>query len=276
MGAINWHTSENSSDVNLESSLFRCPDKELQYSSYEYVSYNRTDEYYSNDNSSSYPLNGNATTIEELNRITGNKNHTDRTERDHYPHLDEALGWSVDDEYESENCVVNLWDTHFNEEQVTTRIYKDVIFAGYDRNYAGKERRVLLEENIVMKNYGYNYDIKAFESYTENEIPYFTFSGDVRNSSGTNITLSSPMASLDFAMNENWERYGVIERYKVKMEWGYEKIFDGWFYDYLGVSKKMDDVANKIMPSYLKRYFDMSKAKEWQAYIYTIGQLLDT
>ena len=270
MGAIIWHKTENSSEVNFESSIYRCPD---QYSSNEYISFNRTDDYYSNENS----------TFEETRANLSNGNHTDQeynmddeyknnhTEGEYYQHLDEALGWSVDDENEAENCnFVRLWDTTFNEELVTTRIYKDVVFSAYDRNYRKqqKERRVLFEENILMKNDGYKYDVTAFEPYSGNKPSFYTISGDVRNSSEkTNITLSCPMASLDLEINKN-----DTDRFKVKLECGYEKIFDGWFYDYLGYLKNMDD---KLIRSYLKNYFEISKAKEWYSYIYTIGQLID-
>ena len=267
MGAITWHTTENSSMVNLESSSYRCPDTDYtlpryNYSSNEYDSFNRTENYYSNDNSNTYP-NVNST-FEDTNWITGN-----HTGIDYYQHLDESLGWSVDEENGYENCAVNLWDTTFNKKEITSRIYSDIVtlYKGYDRNYRHqpKERRALLEEHIEFKNDGYKYSLNALDG------KYGTLSGKVRNNSEkTDINLSfESLFDLDLEIKDT-------DRYKVKLECGYEKIFDGWFYDYFGLIFRMDDTVNELIPSYLKSYFELSKAKEWNSYINTIGKFIDT
>ena len=193
------------------------------------------------------------------NEINEQNNKPDTTE--YHPHLDESLGWYAESEEEDEdNCnKLKLWGTTFNDTHTTTRIYKNAMVSDTDRytwkKLTGNSDWPLIEESIYFSDDGYEYKVTLPDTDLK-------FSGSVKNESDKTIIHLSSILTLDMEIDPN-----NTERFKTKLRWGYEKIFDGWFYDIFGYSKQIINIVHKMIPDYLKPYLDMARSKEWHSYL---------
>ena len=250
LGSVNWHTTDNSSEVFLQRNQYCLPD-------WVYEPIEDPNEGYGNRSESDtgdYP--------ESLSY------YTDQTE--YHPHLDESIGWySEDVEEENDNCnIIRLWRTTFNDTKVTTRFYKNAFVSDRDRYYwnklTGNSDWTFVKEHISIEDDGYDYNM-TFPDAGEDLLAM-----SVRNKSQKALLSVSTFSSKVEIQNDQ----NNSEKFKTKLYFGSEKILDGWFYDVFGFSKNLDDILLNVIPSYLESYFKIARAKEWHTYIYTIGQVV--
>ena len=250
LGSVNWHTTDNSSEVFLQRNHYCLPDWvyepiEDPNEGYENRTENDTGEYQdSNEN--------------ELNK------------EESEPHLDESIGWySEDVEEGDDNCnIIRLWRTTFNDSKVTTRFYKNAFVSDLDRynwkKLTGNPDWTFVEEHISFEDDGYDFNM----TFPDADEDLFTMS--VRNrSEKTLLHVSTISSRVEIQKDQN-----NTEKFKTKAHFASEKVLDGWFYDLFGFSKNLDDILLNVIPSYLESYFRIARSKEWHTYIYTIGQLV--
>ena len=250
LGSINWHTTDNSSEVFLQRNHYCLPDWVYEPIEDPTEGYGNRSESDTGDYSDSLP---------EYNNQT-----------EYQPHLDESIGWySEDVEEENDNCnIIRLWRTTFNDTQVTTSFYKNAFVSDSDRynwkKLTGNPDWTFVEEHISLKDDGYDYNM----TFPDGDEDLFTMS--VRNKSENTLLHVSTFSSRVEIQNDQ----NNSEKFMTKAYFGSEKVLDGWLYDVFGFSKNRDDILLNVIPSYLESYSKITRAKEWHTYIYTIGQVV--
>ena len=263
LGAINWHSGASSSELTVETNL-NCQD----------IGPDDNVGEYSIDESNGYRLNndfsGNAQ-FGDSNITNDPRNRTSVEERNVprniSPTLSDIFEWNVEST-EKYNCNVHrLLETEFDKYHVTTRVYQDALYIFSNPHYRKKMRELgkVFEENIVMKNDDYLYNITFSDGYKGR-----TFSGIFQNNTNnTNIQLMTavvtngiplfgdihPEASLDLEINKSQPESHKLHLNYLKLQWNYEKIFEGWFYQANIIQK----IAIDQVPTYLKKYLEMRK-----------------
>ena len=243
LGALNWHTTQNSSDINVEypKNNEQCSNAIKPSDEYELYETGEFPDYYSGTNGSS--------------------------ERAKYSsHLSEVLGWDIEsEEYDGNYCnIQRLWSTSFDEEHVTTKIYED-----YYLNYGQqlKDRRAMFQENIVIKNNSYEYKLIFFDYRSYNSFQSFELSGIVDNSKHNKTVIQ--LKALDIALELEIDKIEDESRqrnFRVKAMAGRQKFLNGKFYDLLKFTPYVDEVLNNIVPSYLTIYSELSHTQKWLLY----------
>ena len=191
------------------------------------------------------------------------------------PHLSDFLGWSVQGSDEVKDCnKYKIWETEYDNGRGTTRIYGDllnyIIYVNRGMSWSAVEREKetgqIFEENIVVKNDGYQINQTYFGVLGGG----ISISANVqKDSTKTSIHVSSEhfhrypfetpveippynphgsLGSFDMEINES-----QTEKYKAKLILWSDKIFDAWFYDALGMNRNIKDLVNTRIPSYLNQ-----------------------
>ena len=248
LGSLNWHTTNSSSEVILETNHYCHPD-------WVYEPIDESIDQYANDTGDDYDFDKNET------------NHNLETTA-YQPHLDELLGWYAEEEKEEQgDCnTLRLWKTTFNETNMTTRIYKNAFVSDTDRynwkKLTGNPDWTFIEEKISLGDHDYEYSL----AFPDSEL---NFSVGAKNISNKTILNMSSFLDLDMEIDQN-----NTEKFKTKLQYGSEKILDGWFYNQYVKSYDINDIVHNTVPGYLKSYFEIAKPKEYLFYLHTIGYLL--
>ena len=103
-------------------------------------------------------------------------------------------------------------------------------------------------------------------AFPDSELNFSVGAKNVSNK--TNLHISS-LLDLDIEIDQN-----NTEKFKTKIQYGSEKILDGWFYNQYIKSYDINDIVHNIVPGYLESYFEIAKPKEYLFYLHTIGYLL--
>lgn len=276
MFALNLNTTATSSEIYFETNDDRCNDN--SYDGYNNNRYGRPQ--YSPPPRYEPPPTQDERDYSEYSRYYRNSTEEIDYEDDEnnstvvlpvstLPHLSDFIGWSIQGSAEVTHCnKYKIWDTEFDNGRGTTRIYKDFLLYIFGAPWSvierEKETGQIFEENIVVKNDGYQIkktfyaggrdsysisaNVKKDNTKTSIQVSSKRYRGYPFDIRGNGSLYEDPIVSFDMEINES-----QTEKYKAKLVKGDDKIFDAWFYDVLGMNGNIKDLVNIRIPSYLNQ-----------------------